>query len=238
MEGIMSRHRGSLSIISKISVLIVLFVSLVSFVWAASGLNPGKSRWSIKTSVPENVDLAQAKEVDLSALIALEAPSDVKKNDPRYQDKRIPKFENSLNLKEGDIISVEGWLHLVALENDSKYHRDGDYHIQISGSRDSGDNCLIVEVPRPEKAFVDSAEIRKTSEKVRAFIKNKLLRGKEPSTSGSVMQHPPYVKVTGQLFFDDAHVGDPARGKKKMKAATLWEIHPVTDMSFARPTGK
>jgi len=39
--------------------------------------------------------------------------------------------------------------------------------------------------------------------------------------------------MTGQLFFDDSHVGDAPRGKKGMKAATFWELHPVTAISFA-----
>jgi hypothetical protein len=60
-----------------------------------------------------------------------------------------------------------------------------------------------------------------------------MLAGKDPSVSGSVMQHPVYVTVTGILFFDDAHVGDQPRGKKGMKAATLWELHPVTAIAFA-----
>jgi len=29
------------------------------------------------------------------------------------------------------------------------------------------------------------------------------------------------------------HVGDPPRGKKGCKAATLWELHPVTEIHFA-----
>jgi hypothetical protein len=47
------------------------------------------------------------------------------------------------------------------------------------------------------------------------------------------MQHPVYVTVTGILFYDDSHVGDAPRGKKGMKAATLWELHPVTAIAFA-----
>ena len=49
------------------------------------------------------------------------------------------------------------------------------------------------------------------------------------------MQRPPFVRVAGQLFYDDAHVGTPPRGKKGCKAETLWEIHPVTDIGFATP---
>ena len=47
------------------------------------------------------------------------------------------------------------------------------------------------------------------------------------------MTHPVYVTMTGQLFYDDAYVGEPPRGKKNMKASTLWELNPVTGLAFA-----
>lgn len=217
----------SFTVIALSSLLIMssLLIGLSSV--SAKGFKPGKERWSIKTSLPVNADLANPTFIEFSKIINLEDPSDVTKNDKRYQSKRIPKFQNALNIKEGDIVSTRGWLHLVAAES------DGDYHIQISGSQNSGDNCLIVEVPTPASPFVTSHEVQSTSSKVREFIRSKLLRGKEPSVRGSIMKHPPYVTVTGQLFYDDAHVGDPPRGKKGMHAATLWEIHPITDISFA-----
>jgi len=40
------------------------------------------------------------------------------------------------------------------------------------------------------------------------------------------------------MFYDDAHVGDQPRGKKGMKAATLWEMHPVTAIAFASKPAK
>ena len=43
--------------------------------------------------------------------------------------------------------------------------------------------------------------------KTRDFVKAKLLRGREPSSVGSVMQHATFVAVTGQLFYDDAQRG-------------------------------
>src|SRR6266566_5709427 len=88
-------------------------------------------------------------------------------------------------------------------------------------SLNSQASCLIVEVPNSDPQFVASSELRPRAEKVRDFIKTKLLRDQEPSPRGSVMQHLTHVTVTGQLFYDDAHVGDQLRGKKGCKAATL-----------------
>lgn len=47
------------------------------------------------------------------------------------------------------------------------------------------------------------------------------------------MMHPVFVRITGKLFYDDAHVGMAPRDKKGMKAATPWDLHPVTAISFA-----
>ncbi|MBI3901711.1 MAG: hypothetical protein HY306_02010 [Nitrosomonadales bacterium] len=187
-------------------------------------VKPGVERWSIKTSVP-----AKAKNISasLADVLALPDPPGVSKRDSRYQSNRIPAFSNPLGVNEGDIITTTAWLYLVASEN------DGDYHIQVSGSAQSGDQCLIIEVPNENESFVSSAPLRQKVATVRAFIRDKLLQGREPSTSGSVMNHPVFVRISGQLFYDDAHVGDPPRGKKGMKAATLWELHPVTDITFA-----
>jgi len=200
-------------------------------------VQPGSSqpRWAIKTSLPANADLTQPKAIALTDLLALGEPKvagpepTVRKEDPRFAEKRIPPFPNPLSLAEGDIIAVTGWLWIVGADP------DGNYQVQISSNPASGDHCLIVEVPNPDPAFVSSPLVRERAEQVRNFIRQRLLRGQEPSTSeyGNLMNHPPYVTVTGQLFYDASYVGLPPRGKWNMQAATLWEIHPVTDIVFA-----
>lgn len=191
-------------------------------------IEKGVDRWSVKTSLPSGTDPAHAKSVALADFIALADPPAANEADKLFQNTRIPSFNNSLNMKEGDLVTVKGWLWLVALED------DGDYHIQISASPTSGDHCLIVEVPNPAPAFEASPELRPLFQAVRDFLKARTLNQQEPSRCGSVMQHPPYVQVTGQVFFDAHHVGDPMpRGKKCMHAATIWELHPLVDMKFA-----
>src|SRR5438128_1919639 len=78
---------------------------------------PGVERWPIKTSIAAHANLSHAKAIDLVELISLEDPPEVTKNDARYQSHLIPEFENPLAVKEGDIISTKGWLHLVAGES-------------------------------------------------------------------------------------------------------------------------
>jgi hypothetical protein len=200
---------------------------------------PGTERWPIKVSVPAGADLGNPKAVGLNALLALEDPTGVKHNDPRFQDARIPAFSNSLSVKEGDILQTTGWLYLVATESDC------DYHIQISNQPRTTtnkptpeDDCVVVEAPKPD--FVDSADLKQALSTLRDFIKTKILKGNEPSTSGSVMVHPVCVRVTGQLFYDDAHLGKNGvkelRGKKGMHSKTLWELHPITDFQIVQST--
>ena len=187
------------------------------------GMKPGVERWPIKTSAHKMHDVPE--DIDFNKLIALPDPPGVKKNDPRFQDAFIPSFQNSEDLDEGDMVRVSGWLHLVA------YETDGDYHMQISNSDTSGDHCLIVEVPYP--TYVKhSPNLKSKCSAVRSFIKKTLLKGKDPG-SATVLKKPVYVTVTGQLFYDDAHVGTPPRGKKGMHAVSLWELHPVTDIQYA-----
>ncbi len=190
------------------------------------GMKPGVERWPVKTSAHEMHETP--RDVPFDSLILLADPPGVKKNDPRYQDAFVPTFQNSLHLEEGAMVRVNGWLHLIA------YETDGDFHIQISGSESSGDHCLIVEVPYP--SYVKSApNLRNVCASVRSYIKKHILKGKDPSPSGTVLKKAVSVSVTGQLFYDDSHVGDKPRGKKGMHAATLWEIHPVTAFVLATP---
>jgi hypothetical protein len=198
----------------------------------AKELKPGVERWSVKTSVPAGADLAHGKMVPFADLVALPDPvPHPRMNDHRFAHDRYPAFANKLGVKEGDILTVRGWLHIVAGES------DGDYHFQISASKESGDDCLIVEVPIDDPEFVGSAELRGAVAEVRAFLLANALHGRKPSEGGTIIKKPLLVDVTGQLFYDDAHVtgpGGPRRGKHGQKAATLWELHPVTAIKLAK----
>jgi hypothetical protein len=180
----------------------------------------------VKTSVPANTDFSAPRTIAYADLAAMPAVADVARNDQRYQSSRITE-KIAGQYTEGQLLSVTGYIWLVAGES------DGDYHIQVSGSPASGDQCVIVEVPDPDPRFTADPSLQPKAEAVRTWIKARLLAGTEPSPFGSVMQHPVYVKVTGILFYDDAHVNTPPRGKKGMHAAGLWELHPVINIAFA-----
>jgi hypothetical protein len=194
----------------------LLVVSLI-------GWSVDHHRWLIKTTPHKKTG---PHTVALNDLINMPDPPGVTMNDSRYETALIPSFTNPLDLKEGDLVKTEGYMHLVALETN-----DGEYHIQISGSKTSGDNCFIVEVADPENT--DDAALKTKYEKVRAFIRDKILHGNSPATGGNLIGGRAYVYVKGQLFFDASHTHNQVRGKKGMRSNSLWEIHPITDMNFA-----
>ena len=194
-------------------------------------VKPGTERWPVKIALPAD---AKHQTMSLSDALKLQRLTDVKKDDQRYQSERIMDQP----IKENTLVTISGWLYLVAFESD-----DCDFHIQISPQPltaskppTKDDNSMIVEVPSGEYATTISSQV----EGVRQWVIDKLL-AQTPPKMGSVhvMSHPVYVSVTGALFYDDAHVyeadGSTGRGKKGLESKTLWELHPVTTMAFAPP---
>jgi hypothetical protein len=154
----------------------------------------------------------------------------VTKNDSRYSTKLIPAFDNPHHVKEGDIVQTEGWVYLIATESN-----DCEYHIQIANDSLHGSPCMVVEVAKPDAKSIKDPAVRAKAKSTRLLIRHNLLNGNEPAGSGTLLKKPVYVRITGQLFYDDFHIGTPARGKKGMKAANLWELHPVVAIEFASP---
>lgn len=193
---------------------------------------PGAERWPIKSSILPGADVSTPRRVPLSGLLALANVAGVTKDDQRYQDARIQVPADASGLHEGEIISTTGYLRLVATEDN-----DCEYHIQITDTLADSGACMIVEVAKDDVTSIVDPELQARAGAIREWIRTKLLRGNEPSAGGNLMIHPVYVAVTGQLFYDDSHVGDRPRGKRGMKAASLWEIHPIVALGFAPVPG-
>lgn len=210
-----------------ILVAIAVVVATVPAYAGDEGTGPGSDRWPVKISAPAP---GAAIVVPVEQLIALPDAPGVTHNEAAYQAARIPPTcaESQTEtpcLAEGQAVTTTGWLHLVAAED------DGDFHMQISASADSGSPCLIVEVPKPE--YVTDPALRAQAAAVRAYVQQTIFKGRAPAEGGSVLKQPVRVTVTGALFYDDSHVGDAPRGKKGMKAGTLWELHPVSSIALA-----
>jgi hypothetical protein len=199
-----------------------------SFLVSAQDFSPGKERWPVKTSVTH---FHPVKVVGLQELLQLPPPILKYSKEAReeYQDRRIPDVVGKHHLQEGDIVTIQGYILLAAVEKD-KNGEDGDYHVQIRPTSGWSDSCLVVEATYPpfisgNKALQDSCK------KVRNFFDKNILKGmKKACYDGN---SAPYVKITGQLFFDAHHMTTAPRGKQncttkeKMKSYTCWEIHPI-----------
>ncbi len=210
---------------NKFILPLFLFFSFLFSSISSQTLHPGVERWQVKTSLAEH---PKKQTVSLNKLLSLPNPINSSRETP--ENGRIDKKEEGL--KEGDLVTVTGYIHLIALENDSKKHRDGDYHIQIRTSSKWGDTCLIVEIPLPD--FIVDTVLKKKCTIARNFILTKILNSKQPSTKGRIMTDEEYVTITGQLFFDASHLKGKPRGKQGMHSYTCWEIHPVTNIKFAK----
>jgi hypothetical protein len=74
--------------------------------------------------------------------------------------------------------------------------------------------------------------VRAQLQTVRTFITQRLLRQQEPSLRGSVMRHPVFVQLTGQLSDPDAPLGEPSQRKGPRGATARWEMRPVLEIRF------
>src|SRR2546426_10142041 len=105
----------------------VLLAMVTGSLAHAECTSPGKERWDIKSSVPAGANLDKPKPVTLTDLVKLKNPPGVTNKDKDFEHARIPGFANPLGVKEGDLVSITGFLFLVATEDN-----DCEYHIQIS----------------------------------------------------------------------------------------------------------
>jgi hypothetical protein len=216
--------------------LILLATGAVPIFAQTLDVQPGSERWFVKTSIPAS---PKKKTITIRKLLALGSPIGTPSEAP--DSTRIANPASPGAAKEGTIVTTTAWLHLVALERASGTHRDGDYHIQLRSDSTWGDSCFIVEVPYPP--FVGDPALKDSCERVRTFIRDRLLAGNEPGTRGNIMQHRVHVKIKGQLFFDASHLrndgtidprGKQGHGPTPMHSYTAWELHPIISMSFAK----
>jgi hypothetical protein len=189
-----------------------------------------ETRVPVKTSLPPGTDPTQARKLTFAQFASIPDPPEVLKNDPRYDKARIPAFANSLGVKEGDVVKVGGYLQVVT------YMGDGDYNLRFTATPDSPDNYIVSEVPDDDD--LADKKLRPLVIAARDALKAQALGGKDPSKQGSKPTTPPYMEITGQLYFSDNHVGDaPAPDRQGLHRASSWQIHPGLYISFpAKPT--
>lgn len=184
-----------------------------------------ETRVAVKSGLPAGADPSDAKSLTFAEFISIPEPPGVVKNDPRYEKVRIPAFSNPLGVKEGDVVKVKGYIHVVTLMG------DGDYNIRLTATSDSADNYITSEIPDDDD--VADKKLRPMVIATREFIKSHMLQGKDPSRQGTNVTAPAFIELTGQLYFSDNHVGDaPAPDKQGTHRASSWQIHPGLSIAF------
>lgn len=189
----------------------------------------GEDRWSIKTSLPNGAFSQEIQELSLESLIDSTNPplsaSQKKAIANRRWGGRLTVSDPSgddVNVKEGDMVSVEGFLYRARCQ------KDGDYHLEIGASNNKTSPCLIVEAPDPDQ-ISDNDELKNRATEVRQTL-DSLPAGIFTGKAGTAAIA---VKVTGQLFLDAHHIsrGNPGGNRGTKHCATnVWEIHPITGL--------
>jgi hypothetical protein len=188
----------------------------------------GEERWGIKTSVVAGALDRDATAISLISLMDTTNPP-LTTQQKKAIEKRLwaghvtlePSDGGNVVKREGDIISVEGFLYRARCQ------KDGDYHLEIGTHNSKDGPCLIVEVPDPDQ--IDDNSLKARVSAVRRAL-DKLPTG---IFTGSASAKPVHVKITGQLFLDAPHIrkNDASGGRGTRHCATnIWEIHPVTDL--------
>jgi hypothetical protein len=165
--------------------------------------------------------------IRLRDLLALEAPE---RGDPATwtSPPRGPQRRPASAVQAGDLLRLTGWIHRIARD------ADGTYHLQLRPSREAGAPSLRAVVPPADQA-AGAPAVRAQLQAVRAFITQRLLRQQEPSPRGAVLQHPPFVQLTGQLSSPDTLQGEPPQRTELRDPTARWEVRPVLAIQFAPP---
>jgi hypothetical protein len=166
--------------------------------------------------------------VSLNDLLDIEGPLEKAHHTSRALTPRTSPVAAESDVQAGDVLLLNGWLHRVSRAPDNTYR------LHVSPDRNAGARDLIAMVPPPDQA-PDSPDVKAQLQTVRTFIRRQLLRQKEPSPHGSVMQRPIFVQLTGHLSYPDASLDDPARGKPSRDATARWQMRPVLEVQFATP---
>jgi hypothetical protein len=166
--------------------------------------------------------------VSLNNLLDLESPPERADHASGALPQQTAPGAMESDVQVGDVLRLTGWLHRVSRAPDNTYR------LHVSPNRNAGARDLIAMVPPPDQA-PGSPAVKAQLQTVRTFIKRQLLRQKEPSPSGSVMQRPIFVQLTGHLSYPDASLGAPTQGKRSRDATAHWEMRPVLEVQFATP---
>lgn len=174
----------------------------------------GEKRADAKTSVAEGNVEPQSSIASLRA--SLKSDNQMRALGITEDSERFPQ--------EARNVAVRGVIYAISKESDN------DFHLIVGDKNCRAPRCIMnVEVSGlpATKASLDFATLSTVRKK---FLAN--FSDGEPGSSGyDIPDEPIPVSLTGSLFFDVDH-GKGTIGPGRLKPSSVWEIHPVTDITF------
>jgi hypothetical protein len=180
----------------------------------------GKERRAAKLSI---ANAPTESFTDLKDLIeSLTSDDDMLNHDPE-----ITKDRDSDRVdEEKRNVRVRAFLYAASHE------ADNDFHLIIGRPPTSSEMYMTIEVSGlPPQGSASFARLKSARDAYKGFFGGDL-----PHTTYDFYDPPIPVEVEGSLFFDVSHGSDPnshpGPGQLRPHIPTIWEVHPVTKISF------
>jgi hypothetical protein len=139
-------------------------------------------------------------------------------------------------LEEGDLITTTGYVQVVATENAGK--KNEVYYVQLTTGTSRIAPCFIIKITADQFASMAS---KKSADKAKKFIRERLVEGRVPCAGGNIMRHPVYVSITGVLAYNTARAAEMKGShpvyqcKRSMRTGTPWELSRLSKIEFSMP---
>jgi hypothetical protein len=183
----------------------------------------GTARKAAKLSIAK---AKTEKFTDLKNLIKSLTPDD----EMRDHDPKIGTGAKSGRVEEEQRnVRVNAFIYAASRENDN------DFHLIIGRDPDkTPEMYMTMELSGlPPKSSASFAKLNAARDAYKTFY-NENLGGNLPGLKYSFYDPPIPVTIEGSLFFDMSHAKGQAPGPKSLKSRmpTIWEVHPITKITF------
>ncbi|MGA8144235.1 MAG: hypothetical protein WB987_10135 [Candidatus Acidiferrales bacterium] len=211
-------QRQAIRAIFLVFVLIAIPIQARSQDIVCTGSTPiaSQARTSMKHRNPPT-STTQPKNATVSQVLSWAAPPDI-------ANVKTRRSNQSIDPREDQGFTIDGDLWRVIVEDN-----DCDFHLELATpGQPKTASRIIVEVPQGD-AFLAARKL---------LLEELTANGYELSVGKSItLDEPLRVTVTGFAFYDAAHYSkkNPKKGHSHGTAfvGTLWELHPVWNISFA-----
>lgn len=202
-------------------------VSEEDFTAAAAAPAGDKFEGTARKAAKLSISTAKTEKfTDLKNLIKSLTPDD----EMRDHDPKIGTGATSGRVKEEQRnVRVNAFIYAASRESDN------DFHLIIGRDPNkSPEMYMTMELSGlPSKTSASFKKLNAARDSYKTFY-NENLDGNLPGLKYSFYDPPIAVTIEGSLFFDMSHAKGSAPGPKSLKSRmpTIWEVHPITKITF------